>query len=255
MCIRIFIPILLLLFFNSCKQNSQHTVSKTGDSKLYIQKIANYEDSFDIYSDSLGAKITHGDTIFSIQKLNNKKYAFVNIKDSLQFVYYYEKRKWIKKKSIALEDTFFDAKVEDLNADGYKDFILYGFPNMHGNCIPYVFLSDSNFELIYRPDLSLYNIEYDSSTKLIRSHYIGGVLSTNYKEYYKWNNDSLSLVKGVKRQYMNDSTFITSFYGLKDQKEVIYKEVKDNSSDVFDKTFWELEYYLTPSSQTPISMP
>jgi hypothetical protein len=129
-----------------------------------------------------------------------------------------------------------------LNGDNNKDFIVYSFGNIHGQSIPYVFISDKQSVLHYRSDIHLYNIKYDPNKKLVKSYYQGGVNSINHKEYYLWQNDSLKLFKGVERNPSNPEKATTTYYNLKNGQRNDYKILIDNTGEIYDTALWKGAY-------------
>jgi site-specific DNA-adenine methylase len=121
----------------------------------------------------------------------------------------------------------------DLNEDNYKDLVIYCMPNMHGQFRPFVFLSKKNGKLNFRPDLSLYNICYDTTGKHVISFYIGGVYSEFVKNIYTWKNDSLELIRGASIQLISpEAGYVVKFYKGKD--EIPYKTFKNRGEELWD---------------------
>lgn len=130
----------------------------------------------------------------------------------------------------------------DLNGDGYKELIIYGNLNMHGQMKSYIFLSDKEGKLHYRPDLSHYNIRYDTTKKLVTSFYPGGAYSPHSKEIYTWENDSLQLIRGISLCFISpEKGSILKFYA--DKNETPYKTVtgtEENLAGVWDTSLFQL---------------
>lgn len=51
----------------------------------------------------------------------------------------------------------------DLNTDNYKDLLIYGVPNMQGQFLPVVFLSNKDGKLCYRPKMQNHVYSYHTS--------------------------------------------------------------------------------------------
>lgn len=241
----IFFLILLLTF---CLNNSK---KKTPD---YIQ--ANLKDTFkkdlkQILIDSLYSLSNSSDTIIHdnsskymvfITQLNNQKIGVITITDSDLFIFKQTNKSWIQADSIAWQDYISGFSVTDLNGDRINDLIVYGFGNMHGQAISYVFLCDNKNTLTYRPDIHLFNIRFDSSKKLIQSYYQGGITSINHKEYYQWINDSLRLIQGVEQDLSSGKNITTTFYRQKKGIKYIYRKTRDNQGKIYDTALWKKFY-------------
>jgi len=176
-------------------------------------------------------QLTRTDSIIILKKLvNNQQVEIVNIIDS--FLLFSQEN--AKTDTIPFDNYLFAFNdTMDLNADSYKDMVIYSYPNMHGQCRPFVFLSDKLGKLRYRPDLSLFNIQYDTTSKRIFSFYLGGIYSEVTKDSYTWENDSLKYLRGVSFQALptvGKSVFV--FYKGKDKTP--YKSLKNCCEDFLD---------------------
>lgn len=101
--------------------------------------------------------------------------------------------------------------------------------------IPFVFISNKEGKLCYRPDLSICNLCYDTATKQIVSFYIGGVYSEHSKDLYIWENDSLKLVRGVLMSLEQDHAGMfkrLDFY--KGDMRRMYRLVTEDCEAVWD---------------------
>jgi hypothetical protein len=233
-------PFLIFLFLCllsciiiSCKKATGSSLASTLKSRTYdtLLKygVLDYGELYD----------TTNDFKLYIDIVNNKKIGVIAVTDSVLFLYQMFNGSWQLNDSIEFKTDVFSFAHKDLNGDGRSEFIVNGHPNMHGQCIPYVFLCDKDSILHYRPDLTHYNIGYDYSKKMVRSYYIGGVYTTVNKEYYRWKNDSLELVRGVQRANENSFEFYTSFYELRNGEIVYYKKVRDISENIYDTALWK----------------
>lgn len=178
--------------------------------------------------------------VFYVTEVNNKKIAVVAITDSTLLLFQNINKKWVRTDSLAFDNYARDFAVTDLNGDNEDDFIVYGAGDIHGMCKPFVFITKNGL-LHYRPDIQLYNIEYDEKKGLIKSHYYGSMTSPNDKEYYKWIGDSLRLVCGVENNYnysQNEKHALIAFYKLRNGKRYNYQVVRDDSGAVFDTALW-----------------
>ena len=117
--------------------------------------------------------------------------------------------------------------------------MIYGMHNLYGQLRPFVFLSDKEGKLRYRPDLSIYNLSYDTISKSIRSFYEGGVYSNFSKDIYKWENDSLKLVRGASMQYASEEEgYVVEFYEKDATKP--YQTVKKSSEQLWDTAVFKI---------------
>ena len=234
----------LIVGFSFCKSN--HKSRKESSQELNIHYNSKsikdaLKDSLDFYSDSLGIiKVgDRGEYSFIVQKINNQRLGIIAVTDSTIWLFKNQNDVWLQTDSLKFTDFLFDYSIVDLNGDNIQDLVIYGQGNMHGQSIPYVFISDKSFHLQYRPDIKLYNIRFDPNKKIVKSFYIGGVYSTIRKESYQWVNDSLVLLQGVQRDYIDNFTFITTFYRLKNGRRYEYKKEKDNDSKIYDNALWD----------------
>ncbi len=176
-------------------------------------------------------QLVRTDSIVVLKKLvNNRQIEVTNIIDSL-LLFSQENG---KTDSIPFENYLFAFNSDmDLNADSYKDLVIYGHPNMHGQCMPFVFLSNKEGILRYRPELSLFNIQYDTASKHILSFYLGGVYSEFTKDSYTWENDSLKFLRGASFQVLSPmGETLLVFYKGKDK--VPYRKLKNSSEELWD---------------------
>ncbi|WP_148230666.1 XAC2610-related protein [Chitinophaga pinensis] len=126
----------------------------------------------------------------------------------------------------------------DLNQDGYNDLMIYESLNMHGQLHPRVFLSNKAGRLRYRPDLSIFNLCYDTITKHVVSFYVGGAYSEHSKNTYTWENDSLRLIRGASLKIVSpEEGSILTFYTGKDKKP--YKTFDKNAEELWDTAVFE----------------
>jgi hypothetical protein len=171
--------------------------------------------------------------------LNNHRIGLIAITDSMFFLFQKMDEKWVQTDSALFDSYAFAFDISDLNGDNQEDFIMYRFPNAHGQSRPCVFISDNKGILHYRPDIQLFNMHYDKKTKLMRSFYTGGLGSPHCKELYKWVRDSLVLLKGVEHHFLSeDKKDRTVFYSLQNGKRFDTKEVIDNEEAVYDTALW-----------------
>lgn len=127
----------------------------------------------------------------------------------------------------------------DLNQDGYNDLMIYESLNMHGQLHPRVFLSNKAGKLRYRPELSIFNLCYDTITKHVVSFYEGGVYSDFSKNSYTWENDSLRLIRGASLKFISpEKGSILTFYTGKDEKP--YKTFNKDSEELWDTAVFEI---------------
>ncbi|SFO50414.1 hypothetical protein SAMN05428949_5464 [Chitinophaga sp. YR627] len=171
------------------------------------------------------------DSIVILKKLvNNRQIEIVNISDSL-LLFSQENTKT----DTILEYFYLYAfnDTMDLNADSYKDLVIYNHPNMHGQCMPVVFLSNKGGKLCYRPDLSLMNIQYDTISKHILSFYVGGVYTRNTKDCYTWEGDSLRFHRGASFELLSPmGETLMEFYEGNDT--IPYKTLKNCCEELWD---------------------
>jgi len=153
---------------------------------------------------------TNPNTVILRKLVNNQPIEITNIADSI--LYFSQENQ--KTDTISFYNSLFGFNSNtDLNNDGFKELIIYGHHNMHGQRQSYVFLSDKTGRLHYRPELSLPNLVYDSITKHIISYYIGGVYSEHSKFIYIWDKDSLRLIRGATIQFNSPHTgYVLKFF-------------------------------------------
>jgi hypothetical protein len=172
------------------------------------------------------------DSTVTLKKLvNNQQVEIINIIDSLLLF----SQENTKTDTISLENCYLFAFSDnmDLNADSYKDLVIYGSPNIHGQCKPFVFLSNKEGKLRYRPDLSLMNIQYDTVSKRILSFYLGGAYTEHTKESYAWENDSLKFLRGASFQVLSPrGEPLLVFYKGKDK--IPYRTLKNCCEELWD---------------------
>ncbi|MEI9943555.1 MAG: hypothetical protein WDN26_04980 [Chitinophagaceae bacterium] len=234
----------------SCRDN-QPSKEKTGlrkDSAYYQQKLPvkvlkqKLTDSLYRFSEisELVLKGSDDKYVLLIKELNGIKTGIIAINDSVMYLFQKTNKAWQQTDSIPFNTDVFNYTETELNGDHNYDFIVYGFPNMHGQCEPYVFIADSSGALHYRDDIHQYNIEFDSERGLVKSYYIGGAFTIVDKEYYRWENDSLILVRGVEFVPPTGAEKpVTIFYTLKNGKRYDYKKVLDPKVLIYDTALWK----------------
>jgi hypothetical protein len=250
----ILISVTVLVIFIGCRSNTVETVSKSLndtieidsgiiESSMTIQQIKRtLVDSLNKYS-QLTEKFMRVDErpeyTFYLREINKKKIALIVFTDSVFFLFQQISNKWIQTDSALFDSYAKSFGIDDLNGDNKDDFILYGFPNIHGQQIPFVFLSDKNKILHYRPDIHLYNIKFDKKTRLVKSFYYGGVYSIDVKELYKWEGDSLKFVRSAEYHKENSEKSYLEFHKLKDGKRFKYSQILDSTGNSFDTAIWK----------------
>ncbi|NVN93775.1 MAG: hypothetical protein HXX18_00685 [Bacteroidetes bacterium] len=237
---RIIFTYLILLFFVSCINKTYNPENnKINKKKSFILKI-NLIDSLNRFS-NLDEALLRGDSsdyVLYIKEINENKIAVIAITDSLLFIFQQINGNWIQKDSILFKDYAESFEITDINGDFHDDLLIYGHPNMHGQNAPYVFLSDKNKNLHYRPDIHLFNIKFDKEKQLIKSFYEGNAYGENNKEYYQWKNDSLYLVRGVMSIMFANGDNEVTFYKLKNGKRFNYKILNCPKEIVYDTALW-----------------
>lgn len=184
------------------------------------------------------------DSVVILKKLiNNRQTEIINIVDSL-LLFSQENTRTDTILGYCYLFAFNDSM--DLNADSYKDLVIYNHPNMHGQCIPFVFLSNKEGQLRYRPDLSLMNIQYDTISKHILSFYVGGVYTRNTKDCYTWKGDSLRFHRGASFELLSPmGETLMKFYEGNDT--IPYKTLKNCCEELWDtaifKGFPDVPFY------------
>lgn len=157
------------------------------------------------------------DSLFKYQHLTE----FFQRDDSLGYVLYGKETKAGKRGAAALDDSVLLVfqgigrqykctsrlrlytsalwfEEPDLNGDGRADLVVSTTANMHGQPIPYVFMSDKQGVLHYREDVSMLGVAYDPKKKLVQSFFIGGAFDVHSKEVYRWEHDSLRQLAGAE---------------------------------------------------------
>lgn len=185
------------------------------------------------------------DSAVILKKLvNNRQIEITNIVDSLLLF----SQENTKTDTIHIECCYLFAFNDhmDLNADSYKDLVIYNHPNMHGQCVPFVFLSNKEGKLRYRPDLSIMNIQYDTVSKHILSFYWGGVYTKGTKDCYIWENDSLRFLRGASFAVLSPTgETLMEFYKGKDKMP--YITLKNCCEELWDtavfKGFPDVSFY------------
>ncbi|HET9503137.1 MAG TPA: hypothetical protein VFO93_06330 [Hymenobacter sp.] len=133
-----------------------------------------------------------------------------------------------------------DFKKDDLNGDNKDDFIVYGNANMHGQKLPYVFISDSAGVMHYRPNLSLHNISYDWNKKELHSFYFGGAFSVHSKRIYHWRGDSIEQTAGLEYNMGNGEIEV---YRMRNGKRFQRKLYHNHNEAVFDTALFKIDDY------------
>jgi len=245
--------VILIIYFaysskNCCIKNSttndsiqkpDYSACKSLKDSLKVMLIQNKDQSKELMiEDDNNSRF-----VLYLNKLNNKKVAVIAFTDTCLIIFQNLNNEWVQIDSVPFNSYASKFEITDLNGDNKDDLIVYGFANMHGERLPYVFITDKNNVLHYRSDIHLYNIKYDKTKKLIMSYYQGGAYSINCKEYYYWQGDSLKLLKGVEQNLSTgESSIFITFYKLKDGKRFDYKKMKDNKGAIYDTVFWTDEY-------------
>ncbi|SEW40345.1 hypothetical protein [Chitinophaga arvensicola] len=134
----------------------------------------------------------------------------------------------------------------DINADGYTDILVDGFPQMNGHKPTLPILSGKDGSLRVRTDCILWNFVYVPGKNVVRSSWEGSWYATKFKEEYHWVNDSLQLSAGVRliinTTGMEDTSNITTleYYRMQGDSEIITKRVSgDNNNEEYVKALWE----------------
>lgn len=246
---KLYFLILTLVIFLICCQNPGNLEKDTtvnlyppDSSVKYLKQILS--DTLNKYADASEYLRKDDKYVLYIHEINNKKIGIMAITDSVLFLFQKEKNGWYQVDSIIFENYAFSFGIKDINGDRKNDLIVYGFPNMHGQCFPFVFMSKTNYNLDFRPDINLMNINFDTAKNLVQSYYIGGVYTTIYKEYHKWEGDSLVLVRGVEHcpPFGSDRYPTVTFYKLKRGNRFDYKKILDKKGTVYDTALWEGYY-------------
>lgn len=229
---RLLFIILTIILLQSCanktskKDNLNKRVNLKNQLIDSLNKYSHLEEF--ILRDSDSSKF-----VIFLSQIEKTKFACISITESSLFIFQQTKNKWIQIDSVFFDTYLTGFSRNDINGDFKEDLIINGFPDIHGQVLPFVFLN-KNSKLIYRPDISLYNLSYDKSNNWVKSFYQGGVNSSHYKEIYKWKNDSLKLFKGV--EFGEDS--FTKFYEIKSDNKWYYKSIKDTNQTIFDTALW-----------------
>lgn len=153
-----------------------------------------------------------GQFVLYITKINNTKIGFIAMTDSTLFFYQKVNNNWVLNDSIDFNSYAFSYKALDLNGNNKNDFVIYSYPNMHVQSIPFVFICDDKNHFNYRKNIKLYNISYDPQKKLVKSFYEGGVCSVHHKALHKWKNDSLIIVEKVELNLSDHQSIETKYY-------------------------------------------
>lgn len=125
----------------------------------------------------------------------------------------------------------------DVNADGYTDILVIGYPQMNGHSPTLPILAGKDGSLQVRTDCILWNFVYVPERNVVRSSWEGSWYATKFKEEYHWVNDSLQLSEGVRLiidgTRWNDTSNITTleYYHLQGNSEVITKRIVSDSND------------------------
>lgn len=150
------------------------------------------------------------------RQINNQPVGVVAITDSVLLLSQKIAGKWRITDRISFPSYAERLEVEQLNNDDEEDFIVYSYPNMHGQQQPYVFMSDSAGHLHYRPEMSsLYNLSYNRGSKRLHAYYVGGAYSEHSKKIYCWQGDSLKLLAEAKLDMYSGTTTLLRYMGKK----------------------------------------
>lgn len=242
---KVYSPIFILVFLICCQNpNKLEKVKRSpfyppDSSVKYLKQIL--IDTLTKYSNASDYLLEDDKYVLYINEIDNRKISVIAITDSVLFLFENVKNKWVQTDSILFQNRSFSFIIKDINGDRRKDLIVNGHPNMHGQTQPYVFINNKENNLIFRPDINLWNINYDTIKNLVQSYYIGGVYTIIHKEYYKWKGDSLVLVRGVEHcpPFPPDRYPTINFYNLKNGKRYDYKKVLDKRGDIYDTALWK----------------
>ncbi|MEI7597490.1 MAG: hypothetical protein WCK02_17210, partial [Bacteroidota bacterium] len=149
--------ILLLISFSEC---INHSIVNQEKKSLKLTK-DNLIDSLEKYS-TLNEALKIDDSsnyVFCINEINNRKIAIITFTDSVFFLFQKNsKNNWTQIDSGLFETYAHRFEETNLNDDGNTDLIMYGFPDVHGESEPFVFISNDYGELHYRSDIKLYKL-------------------------------------------------------------------------------------------------
>ncbi len=236
------LTILFLIFSYLCHGQLQDTVPLQNEGielqfdelkQNLIDSITRFEDLTEVTKIDDNSQYS-----FYIGTVNNKRIALISMTYKSIYLFYEFNNKWIETDSMIFADMATSFISADLNRIPNKDFIVRGEPNCHGQAYDYVLLSDTNGYLHFRSDVSLHNISYDYESKIIRSFYFG---STNFtKEIYRWENDSLVLIRGVELVLVDYKVgYMLTYYNEKDGKRDDYKVIWKNAEKIFHSELWK----------------
>jgi len=224
----------------SCQSNSnEQTVKSTVVVQAALSEKA-LTDSLRKYM-HLEEFISRGDSARYVLYGENSdagKIGVVAITDSALLLFQAVHSKLLLTNRFPFTDYASDFKKDDLNGDGKDDFIVYGYANMHGQRMPYVFISDRIGILHYRPKLSLYNINYDWNKRELHSFYFGGVNSVHSKEIYRWCGDSIEQTAGLEYNMENGEIEV---YKIRKGKRYQRKLYHNHNEIVFDTALFKIE--------------
>lgn len=226
---------LISLFLISC-----HNKTTNKETQIINSKKSDYIDTINHYSKNTDYRIENEKYVFIITEINNHKVAIFAYTDSLLILFQNIDNKWIKTDSIEFDTYAHSFKKCDLNGDKLDDLLINSAFNMHGQQYSYVFISDKNKRLRPRVDIKrLFNLRYDSLTNMVSSYYFAG-MHIDSKELYKWENDSLKLIRGVECSYENPNRrAILTFYIMKNGKRHNLKTIWDKDESIFDTALWK----------------
>jgi hypothetical protein len=176
-----------------------------------------------------------------VRNVSGRTIALINVYDSATYLFEQVNTQWIQKDSFLLGAYMQSLKFADVNGDNRKDIVL-GTEGGHGDAVNKILLADKNGNSHYHNYGRIFNVFFDKKTRLLRSNYEGSN-STNGKDTYRWQGDSLIFVRGVNQLINFNGPSKLEFYRNENGKRTKYRQTDDTSGKIYDTAIFKGRYY------------
>jgi hypothetical protein len=225
------------------------------------------KDSLEKYSgvDSFYKRYPNGDML-NIVKANKTSFAayffiagedevweenFYPPVDSLIFFNKKQGGQWLQTDSVMWysNSIYENYGIEDLNGDGFSDFVFHFFGEKHGENLVFIFNKKTR-QFEHNGQFDLENICYDSKSKFVRSRIYGGLRihgglhSCSYKMRYRVVGENLKFDLGAEMcpDGIQQKTASLRYYTMKNGEEITIKLIKGSSRKIdklYTKAIWD----------------
>jgi hypothetical protein len=204
--------ILPLLFF--CCRCSPSSTPLTSAAEVRLNNSPGIRDTLHLNPDITLISLTQGDSVSYIF-VHQKKWQLL---DSNTTPVYY--------------------KTADMNGDRLPDLVGYDVADIHGMRSTLIYLQQADSFIKARIPGRLCNAQYDSNTRIMKSYYISGAFGVHVKGEYRWDHDTLLLIRRVEMNLSSLDSATIRWYERKNDTPVLIKQQLLADAPDFDSIFW-----------------